>query len=91
MQSEPSFFVELLQRHPAGPILQVVGLVALGILFFSVEQGVPTPAAVKIAGLVGAVAFATGMSLTHKHAFKLQVERRERRAARSSAPWDARS
>ena len=91
MQSEPSFFVELLQKHPAGPALQVVGLVALGILWFLFEPGQPTPAAAKVVGLIGVLALGVGMSLTHKHSFRLQVQRRERRAARSDAPWDVRS
>jgi hypothetical protein len=91
MKSEPSFLVELLRRHPVGPALQIGGLIALGILWFNFRPGVPTGNALKVAGLVGAVALGFGMSLTHKHAFKLQTERRERNASRVAAPWDAQS
>ena len=91
MESEPSFLVELLRRHPAGPLLYLIGFAALGVLWFNFEPGVPTSAAAKLAGLVGVLALGVGMPLTHKYAFRLRVERQQRRVARSESPWETKS
>ena len=89
MSREPSLLAELFRRHPVGPVLYLVGLVALGVLWFNFEPGVPTSGLVKVIGLVGIAALAVGMPLAHKHAFKLQSERHARQSDRSSGPWDS--
>ena len=89
MSREPSLLVEKFRRHPAGPILYLVGFVALGILWFNFEPGTAIPGIVKVIGLVGILALAVGMPLTHRHAIKLQSERRARVSARSSSPCDS--
>jgi hypothetical protein len=91
MESEPPFLVELLRRHPAGPLLYLIGFAALGVLWFNFEPGVPTSAVVKVAGLIGILALGIGMPLTHKHAFRLQAERQQRRVTRSESPWGTKS
>jgi hypothetical protein len=89
MKGEPSFLVELLRRHPAGPVLQIVGLAALGVLWFNFAPGVPMSVELKLAGLGGVIALACGMWLTHRDSLRLQAERRGRSAARTGSPWDA--
>jgi hypothetical protein len=89
MEVEPSFLVELLRRHPTGPALQIVGLAALGVLWFYLAPGVPTSVGLKFAGLSGAIALTYGMWLTQRDSLKLQAERRSRSVARSASPWDA--
>jgi hypothetical protein len=89
VSQEPSLLIELIRRHPVGPVLYLVGLVALGILWLNFEPGIPTSGLVKVIGLFGIAALAVGMPLAHKHAFKLQSERRARQSARASSPWDS--
>ena len=91
MSREPSLLIELIRRHPVGPVLYLAGLVALGIFWLNFEPGTPTSGLVKVIVLLGTAAFAVGMPLTHKHAFKLQSERRARQSTRSSSPWDSRT
>ena len=63
MSRQPSLLAELFRRHPVGPVLYLVGLVALGVLWFNFEPGVPTSGLVKVIGLVGIGALAVGMPL----------------------------
>jgi hypothetical protein len=89
MSREPSLLVELIRRHPVGPTLYLLGFLGLGILWFNFEPGTPTSGVVKIIGLLGIAALAVGMPIAHRHAFRLQLERRARKSARSPSPWDS--
>ena len=89
MADRPHFISELVRRAPLGPALQLVGVVSLAYIWLKLEPGVASDPSFRAVATVGFLAFAIGLPLTHRAAFRLQRERQARDAARTSAPRDA--
>ena len=91
MSDRPNFISELVRRAPLGPALQLVGVIALAYIWLRLKPGVASDPSFKFVAILGILAFAVGLPLTHRASFRLQRERQARDAARTSAPWDAQS
>jgi len=91
MAERPHFISELIRRAPLGPVLQLIGVVALAYIWLTLKPGVASDPSFRVVATIGFLAFALGLPITHRAAFRLQLERQAREAARESAPWDKQS
>jgi hypothetical protein len=88
MADRPHFISELFRRAPLGPVLQLIGVAALAYVWFNLVPGAVSDPSIRVAAIISFLAFAVGLPLTHRAAFRLQRERRAQDSARSSAPWE---